>query len=140
MYFLRLPHPIRIILGIFFILGIKLSEKDYNSSAVRLSGIWDSLFSKRCEMVRGCQKKMIYLKNTGSEVFDEAYFVVSDKKLGEELSECDLVKEANKILDECIFVEESGSLTYKILEFLKRKTIPFLIGMFFGIVIVLIIK
>ena len=30
-------------------------------------------------MVRGCQKKIIYLKSTGSEVFDEAYFVLSDK-------------------------------------------------------------
>ena len=91
-------------------------------------------------MVRGCQKKMIYLKNTGSEVFDEAYFVVSDKMLGEDISECDLVKEANRILDECISVEECGSLTCRILEFFKRKTIPFLIGMTFGIIIVLIIK
>jgi hypothetical protein len=32
-------------------------------------------------MVRGCQKKIIYLKNTGSEVFEEAYFVVRENEL-----------------------------------------------------------
>ena len=66
-------------------------------------------------MVRGCQKRIIYLKNTGSEVFDEAYFVVNDKALGYGIAECDMVKEANRILDECTFIEEEKSnLFFKI--------------------------
>ena len=41
--------------------------------------VCDSLFLEVKKVVRGCQKKIVYLKNTGSEVFDEAYFVVNDK-------------------------------------------------------------
>ena len=91
-------------------------------------------------MVRGCQKKIIYLKNTGSEVFCEAYFVVNEKMLGEDIPECDMVKEANRILDECISIEENTGLAIRILMFFKRKTIPFFIGMILGITIALIIK
>jgi hypothetical protein len=91
-------------------------------------------------MVRGCQKKIIYLKNTGSEVFDEAYFVVNDKILDKEFAECDMVKEANRILDECVSIEEKSSITLKIIGFVKRKIAPFLIGALIGIIITLIIK
>ena len=27
-------------------------------------------------MIKGCKKKIIYLKNTDSDIFDEAYFVL----------------------------------------------------------------
>ena len=91
-------------------------------------------------MVRGCQKKIIYLKNTGSEVFDEAYFVVNDKALGKDVAECDMVLEANRILDECIFIEDKTSVPSKILVFIKRKITPVLIGVILGVVITFIIK
>jgi hypothetical protein len=90
-------------------------------------------------MVRGCQKKIIYLKNTESEVFDEAYFVVSDNALTSEIDECDMIVEANKILDECIFTEEEKSLKNKILDIVKKKAIPFILGIALGIIIGIII-
>lgn len=91
-------------------------------------------------MVRGCQKKIIYLKNTDSEVFDEAYFVVSDKSLGKDVPECDMVKEANRILDECISIEEKSSIVLQLFNVVKRIIVPFLTGIVFGTIIVLIIK
>ena len=91
-------------------------------------------------MVRGCQKKIIYLKNTESEVFDEAYFVVSDNALTSEIDECDMIVEANKILDECIFAEEEKSLKNKIFDIVKRKVIPFAFGIASGIIIGIIIN
>ena len=90
-------------------------------------------------MVRGCQKKIVYLKNTGSEVFDEAYFVVRDNALAD-LSECDMVKEANKILDECISLEEEVGFFEVLKDFIKRRVISFAIGIALGIVIALLIK
>ena len=90
-------------------------------------------------MVRGCQKKIIYLKNTDSEVFDEAYFVLTDKAIDEGISERDMLKEANKILDECIFDEERKSKKLKIKAFLKSSALPFLLGIVFGALCVLII-
>ena len=91
-------------------------------------------------MVRGCQKKIIYLKNTESEVFDEAYFVVSENALTSKIDECDMIEEANKILDECIFAEEEKSLKNKIFDIVKRKVIPFVSGIALGIIIGIIIN
>ena len=91
-------------------------------------------------MVKGCQKKIIYLKNTGSDVFDEAYFVLNDKNPIYEMGECDMVFEANKILDECISKEEKICLFKKITSFIKTKATPFLLGTVAGIIIGIIIK
>ena len=91
-------------------------------------------------MVRGCQKKIIYLKNIESGVFDEAYFVVSDSALSSDIDECDMVEEANRILDECISFDESVSRFYKFKRVFKEKILPFLSGTVIGTVIVLLIK
>jgi hypothetical protein len=91
-------------------------------------------------MVRGCQKKIIYLKSTGSKVFDEAYFVVSDKSPSDNLAERDMVQEANRILDECVFTTESGSKFKTVKKFVKVNGIPFITGIILGIIIVLLIK
>lgn len=49
-------------------------------------------------MIKGCQKKIIHLKNTGSPYFEEAYFILKDD--GTSLpSENDMVREALKIAE-----------------------------------------
>ena len=84
-------------------------------------------------MVRGCQKKMVYIKNTNSEVFKEAYFVLTDKGTDIDLTERDMLKEINRILDECVSEEEKISRGVKIKTFVKNKALPFLIGIIIGI-------
>ena len=91
-------------------------------------------------MVRGCQKKIVYLKNTGSDLFLEAYFVVSDKELLGNSDECDIVKEAEKILNESISLDVYDGRLKKIFRFFKRVIIPFLVGLALGIIITIIIK
>lgn len=49
--------------------------------------------------MRGYQRKVIYLKNTGSAIFDEAYFVVNERADGVKGS-ADMVSEANRIIEE----------------------------------------
>ena len=49
-------------------------------------------------MVKGYQRRVVFLKNTGSEFFDEAYFVVCDAEHTH--SEEDMICEANRIIDE----------------------------------------
>ncbi len=88
-------------------------------------------------MVRGCQKKIIYLKNIESRIFDEAYFIVKDNSLYENKPECDMVKEANRILDESLVIERRGGF-YRILGFLKVNALPFLAGGIAATVITLI--
>ena len=49
--------------------------------------------------MRAYQKRVIFLKNTGSDSFEEAYFVISDKGC-EEKSSADMVAEAKRIIKE----------------------------------------
>jgi len=49
---------------------------------------------------KGCQKRMIMLKNTGSEIFDEAYFILKERAEKSGVSENDMVREASRIIDE----------------------------------------
>ena len=50
--------------------------------------------------MRGYQKKVIYLKNTGSRNFEEAYFVLRSDIDSPKISEGEMIKEANTIIDE----------------------------------------
>ena len=53
--------------------------------------------------MRGCQKKIVFLKNTGSHIFDEAYFILKsdghDEKDDKNVTR-DMVCEANRIIEE----------------------------------------
>ena len=53
-------------------------------------------------MVRGYQKKVIFLKDTGSHLFDEAYFVVSRKGEEAHIEQSDMIYEANRIIKESL--------------------------------------
>ena len=90
-------------------------------------------------MVRGCQKKIVYLKSTGSDVFDEAYFVVREMAL-DKMSECDMVKEANRILEECTSLDNEIDKREALFGFFKNKIVPFLVGIVVGMIITILIK
>lgn len=53
--------------------------------------------------MRGCQKKIVFLKNTGSHIFDEAYFILKsdgqEQKNDKNVTR-DMVCEANRIIEE----------------------------------------
>ena len=91
------------------------------------------------KMVRGCQKKIIYLKNSGSNLFEEAYFVIKNDSQYEEMSECDMIEEANRIINESFYQEELDTLGRRIISFLKKYIVPFVIGAVVGVAIALLI-
>ncbi len=78
-------------------------------------------------MVKGCQKKMIYVKNTDSDIFEEAYLVMKDSGMYDSMKECDLVKEATRMLDES-FAYNEDRLSVKIKGFMKTNLPPFCTG------------
>ncbi|MHB1151292.1 MAG: hypothetical protein ACYCWE_07700 [Eubacteriales bacterium] len=60
-------------------------------------------------MFRGCQKKIIKLKNIGSGVFDEAYFILKDVAAESPyITETDMIKEANRIISENNLLKNNG--------------------------------
>ena len=74
--------------------------------------------------MKGYQKKVIYLKNVGSQIFDEAYFIVSrDKESAKDTN--DMVIEANRIIEESLNQTVSDKRK-------DRESIFFLLPFFLG--------
>ena len=49
-------------------------------------------------MIKGCQKRVIWLRKTGSELFEEAYFIMSEAACRRAPGEADMIKEANRLI------------------------------------------
>ena len=84
-------------------------------------------------MIKGCHKRIIFLKSTGSELFEEAYFIM--KPRATEMKESDVVSEATKIVNS---FEERRSFQAK-KRGKGRWLIPFLSGTILGSLLVLFI-
>jgi hypothetical protein len=78
-------------------------------------------------MLRGYQKRVIYLKNTGSEIFKEAYFVLEDEKDTSNISKKEMVDEANRIIEESFYYKKSGKF---------KRFIP-IVTFFLGVILTL---
>lgn len=63
--------------------------------------------------MRGYQKKVIYVKNTGSRHFEEAYFVMRGDSPDRECSHEKMVEEANRIIKENFGARKRGFLYSK---------------------------
>ena len=58
--------------------------------------------------MRGYKKSVVFLKNTGSSIFEEAYFVLKDKgHTTHGAASADMVKEASRIIEES-FCKKKG--------------------------------
>ena len=53
-------------------------------------------------MVKGCQKRTIHIKDTGSKYYEEAYFVLKPGVSESKISSGDMISEAMKIAQESI--------------------------------------
>lgn len=88
--------------------------------------------------MRGYQKKVIFLKNTGSHLFDEAYFVMSREGEDAAIEQSDMVFEANRIIKESLNDKESRIGRERVRE--KRTfLVPFLIGALISAAVTLIL-
>ena len=49
-------------------------------------------------MLKGCQKRVIYLSSTDSALFEEAYFILKEKQPPKTPPKKDMVKEAKRLI------------------------------------------
>ena len=89
-------------------------------------------------MVRGCQRRVVFIKNTDSEIFSEAYFILVDGVEKKEHSDGDIIREANRIIEESIGIERPEPRLKKIGRFFLYHGVPFLSGLIFAILLALI--
>ena len=82
--------------------------------------------------MRGYQKRVIYLKNTGSPLFDEAYFVIKKDAYRVSVSMPDMVREANRIISENIREKKKISLRSLgyIISFIVGASLSFVASLF----------
>lgn len=77
--------------------------------------------------MKGCQRKVIFLKSTGCDLFDEAYFVVSRESEEKKVSEDSMIAAANRIISDSIELEK-GKKRKKIIKLCLRLGLPFIFG------------
>ena len=63
--------------------------------------------------MRGYQRRVIYLKNTGSRHFEEAYFILREDRSGESASSVEMIDEANRIIKENFEKDRRGFFSSK---------------------------
>jgi hypothetical protein len=51
-------------------------------------------------VVKGYQRRVVFLKNTGSPLFEEALFIMRSDGAAEEKSDADMASEADRIIKE----------------------------------------
>lgn len=87
--------------------------------------------------MRGCQRKVIFLKNTGSDMFDEAYFVVSRDCEKEKICEDSMIAAANRIINDSIELDKEKKKK-RIIRFILKNILPFAIGACLSAVVMII--
>ncbi len=72
-------------------------------------------------MLKGCRKQMIVLRGTGSEIFDEAYFVLKKKgerDFSQERERKSILLEANRIIEENRMGDTARGKSYYLIRYL----------------------
>ena len=90
--------------------------------------------------MKSCQKKILMLRNTGSEFFDEVYFIIKDKiPRSASASETEMIREANRIVNDNLI---SGYFTREGLPVRERliRAVLFAAGAFAGAAAVLLLR
>ena len=81
-------------------------------------------------MIKGCPKKIIFVKNTGSEYFEGAYFIMKSDSELPRTEETDIVKEAEKIVNSSLSSPDSEHRKK-----IGARTVCFFVGALIGAVI-----
>lgn len=87
--------------------------------------------------MRGYQRKVVYLKNIESSVFEEAYFIIKpsvEKKNEEKIKEPDFITEANRIIEESVGFHKKRKGAIGL-----RETLIFITGFLISSVIMLLV-
>ncbi len=89
-------------------------------------------------MLKGCQKRMIFVKDTGCDLFDEAYFILKDDIPSNDEMENNIIRVATEIINQNNFLKskkKSRKLPKNLLFFISGCFFSALISTFVFLVI-----
>ena len=78
-------------------------------------------------MHKGIQKNMIWIRTPESRCFEAAYFVLRPERDSETMRRGEMLREANRLLDESVHADSRPSLRPA-----SRRLLPFLLGLLAG--------
>lgn len=96
-------------------------------------------------MIKGCNKRVIVMKDTGHHMIEEAFFILKPASAGgksSSLNENDIIKQANLILDAGGYSYPFDGIKLNVNSPQKKRSraISFLLGTGFGIVVTYIVS
>ncbi|MBQ8759682.1 MAG: hypothetical protein IJZ20_08320 [Clostridia bacterium] len=65
-------------------------------------------------MIKGCNKRVIVMKETGNAMIEEAFFILKPEAGKAAVSESDIIKQANHILEKSIYDERFSHLSMNV--------------------------
>lgn len=88
------------------------------------------------KVIKGCNKRVIVMKDTGNEMIEEAFFILRPQSTKSIFSEDDIMKHANSIL-ETSYSKHFSSLSMNVTKNERGigNVVHFLVGLAFGVVI-----
>ncbi|MBQ9941031.1 MAG: hypothetical protein IJO74_05795 [Clostridia bacterium] len=96
-------------------------------------------------MIKGCNKRVVIIKNPGSDFFEEAYFILKERislpKDNTASYETKMIDEANRIISDSMITKLCSSVTTRKKDTAKFSTTAvFVMGMFTSILIITLCK
>ena len=65
-------------------------------------------------MIKGCNKRVIVMKDTGNDMIEEAFFIIKPEASKSGFSESDMLKQANRILEKSFYDERFSHLSMNV--------------------------
>ncbi len=65
-------------------------------------------------MIKGCNKRVIVMKDTGNAMIEEAFFILKPEAGKNGFSEGDIIKQANRILERSIYDDRFSHLSMNV--------------------------
>lgn len=87
-------------------------------------------------MIKGCNKRVVVMNETGNDVIEQAFFIIKPDKIKDGVSDNDIIKQANSILERCTYGERFSQMSMNVLrQEKKKKTGAFFLGTISGAVV-----
>ena len=91
-------------------------------------------------MIKGCNKRVIVMKETGSDMIEEAFFILRPSKDKCSFSNGDIMKHANSILEKNCYGGSFPALSMSVTQSREKKSpFSFFLGLTCGVLIASVI-
>jgi len=87
------------------------------------------------DLIKGCNKRVIVMKDTGNEMIEEAFFILKPEASKSGVAESEIIKHANRILDKSLYGERFSQLSMNVTKKKKSGFVLFFFGALIGVVV-----